>query len=446
MTEVKIYDNSIAKLSAEYLARAIKLDCNGVELDSLQLSLLELKVLNCENCKLNTLQLNLPNLQVLKCILNRLSTLEVANLLRLTSIECLENELVDLSLFNLPSLDSLECDENLLTTLRINLPNLQLLTCSKNRLDKLLLEHCPLLFALNCSYNNLSMLNLAKISFLEELDYSHNKNLRHVSPPLFQKREKKSNSQELDQNSSTNKVEEKQLMFDIPVENFPFSNTLKTNNLKLPNFALNKPIEYKVLSFMDKEINALLSDKNDDDYYKEDNNIYVKNGSAKGATNLLPLKDTIFVPMTLSVVAKKNSPAPSYLIPLPQVYKPAVQSPVVYSNPFKDLTSGPRFFNKPATFQMPLPMSSNSNLPTFQSFGANIPSTESINALDFQFSQVQPNQSEGRSFPLFFRNRDMNATPPKLDNSVFSQSTFSIVNGVPTIENVNNGLPVLFPK
>ncbi|MEG1470123.1 MAG: X2-like carbohydrate binding domain-containing protein [Anaerovoracaceae bacterium] len=211
-TELILFQQGISDLTGiEHLTALTKLECNGNQLTSLDVSNNNsLTRLNCTNNQLTSLKIGpntsltelasnnnqLTSLDVsqntaltnLQCSGNQLTSLDVSNNTSLTMLTCEKNKLASLDVSPLKSLKSLSCENNLLTSLKIG-PNTSLtkLTCYTNKLTNLDVSEVVNLTDLECSINQLTTLDVSNNTSLTmlildgnqltTLDVSKNKSL-----------------------------------------------------------------------------------------------------------------------------------------------------------------------------------------------------------------------------------------------------------------------------
>ncbi len=183
-----------------YSGHVQQLFCSYNQLTSLDVSKLNITVLDCSNNQLKTLTFDekdmeermwsidcsynqlttldvyhAKNLQTLECSYNQLTNIHLANYEQtaLTKLNCIGNKLKTLTVMAYTNLKTLYCVGNELTTLNVsNLTHLQEIKCDANQLTGLNTSSVTDLVTLSCSSNKISYLVLP--ARLEELSCSHN--------------------------------------------------------------------------------------------------------------------------------------------------------------------------------------------------------------------------------------------------------------------------------
>lgn len=129
-----------------------------------------------EKATITTLHVNLPNLQVLDCVEIGLQELNLSRVPALTTLNCNCNRLANLDLSHVPRLEELRCEDNQLTTLDLSfVPALERLWCGKNPLSKLDLSKTPLLYKLACDESGFTKLDLSHVPALTELFWGNSR-------------------------------------------------------------------------------------------------------------------------------------------------------------------------------------------------------------------------------------------------------------------------------
>ncbi len=183
-----------------YSGHVQQLFCSYNQLTSLDVSKLNITVLDCSNNQLKTLTFDekdmeermwsidcsynqlttldvyhAKKLQELNCMMNNLTNIHLANYEQtaLTKLNCIGNKLKTLTVMAYTNLKTLYCARNELTTLNVsNLTHLQEIKCDANQLTGLNTSSVTDLVTLSCSSNKISYLVLP--ARLEELSCSHN--------------------------------------------------------------------------------------------------------------------------------------------------------------------------------------------------------------------------------------------------------------------------------
>lgn len=153
ITEIEINNKNIQDLKGiEYFSSLVRLDCDGNQIKSLDLS---------KNTKLETLF----------CRSNKLTSLVLPK--SLTTLYCSNNNLTSLNLTGYNNLNTLYCQLNNLNNLIVSgLPSLSVINCYNNRLNSLNLQGCTEMYQISCFGNQISGSNMDNL--INSIDSKYN--------------------------------------------------------------------------------------------------------------------------------------------------------------------------------------------------------------------------------------------------------------------------------
>ena len=173
-----LYEFKIKSLKGiEYFTVLKKLDCNGHQLTSLNVSgCTALEYLSCYNNQLTSLNVSgCTALTELRCYKNQLTSLNASGCTALKNLSCYNNQLTSLNVSGCTTLKYLSCDNNQLTSLNVSgCTALVDFWCYDNQLTSINVSGCTALKNLNCYNNQLTSLNASGCTALEYLSCYNN--------------------------------------------------------------------------------------------------------------------------------------------------------------------------------------------------------------------------------------------------------------------------------
>ena len=163
LTELWIYNGSLSNLILSNLPNLLKLGCNNNNITNLDLH-------------------QITSLKEIRCQENWTNNINLSGLTQLELLNCSSNSLSNINLNGLNNLSTLICDGNTISTLDLSgNPNLHILECGRNSISTLDLSGNPSLVELECNGCYLQTLDVSSLHNLILLKINENSQLTRLN-------------------------------------------------------------------------------------------------------------------------------------------------------------------------------------------------------------------------------------------------------------------------